>query len=245
MHTLTATLIAAGFLAAAPLSADMIRVSNHVGNMIADMEAEETMMNEQGDLETLRFEPWQMLGEMFQRDDVVYLMRHGPTDWSNLDVKNVAPEDCENQRVMSEAGKQDMQNLGRILADNGILPGAIVVSEWCRNQQTLENLMAGFEAAEPGITDGIPVETSEDLNLLLSLQGAPDVSDLRERISNWSGSGGKGPLLLISHFTNVEELTQFTVYEGEVLVLDPKRDNRVLGYFRLSSAKPDIGHFQN
>jgi predicted ester cyclase len=33
------------------------------------------------------------------------------------------------------------------------------------------------------------------------------------------------------------------VFEGETLVLDPDRDNLVLGYVRLRSAGPDIGHF--
>jgi hypothetical protein len=50
-------------------------------------------------------------------------------------------------------------------------------------------------------------------------------------------------LLIITHFTNIEEQTQFTVYEGEMLVIDLKRDNRVLGYMRLRSAGRDIGHF--
>jgi phosphohistidine phosphatase SixA len=232
--------------AAAPLVAEITQMSAHVGSMAATMEGGgDAEAGPGGALDTLRFEPWQMLDEMFLRDDVVYLMRHGPTDWSRLDPKDVAPTDCGNQRVMIEDGIRDMQTMGHILAENGVVPGAIVVSEWCRNQQTFEALRAGYERAVPGILDDVPVETSADLNLLLALQGAPNVTRLRERVSAWEGSGGKGPLLLISHFTNIEELTQFSVYEGEVLVLDPKRDNRVIGYFRLNSARPDIGHFSN
>ena len=91
--------------------------------------------------------------------------------------------------------------------------------------------------------DQIPVETNPDLNLLLALQGAPDVTGLRELITNWDGQVGDGPLLLISHFTNIEELTNFQVFEGEMLMIDPDRDNRVIGYLRLRSAAPDVGHF--
>ena len=229
---------------AAPAVAEISQMSAHVGSMAAGMEAGPEVESSSV-LDNLRFEPWQMVDEMFFRDDVVYLMRHGPTDWSKLDAKDVAPGDCENQRVMIDDGIADMRRMGFILGENGVVPGQIVVSEWCRNQQTVEALVGGYEAADPELTGEIPIETSADLNLLLSLQGAENVTALRDRISSWDGGDGEGPLLLVSHFTNIEELTQFTVYEGEILVVDPKRENRVLGYIRLSSAQPDIGHFQN
>lgn len=223
---------------------DMRQISTHMGEMVSEMLAPGVTRAEP---DTLRFEPWQMIDEMFTRTDVVYLMRHGPTDWSKLDVKDVAPTDCGDQRILSAQGAEDMRNLGTLMAHNGILPGRIVVSEWCRNQQTLDTLFEGFDRVDPALKEAIPVETSADLNLLLSLQGAADVTALRERVSAWDGMIGEdpaeGPLLLISHYTNIEELTDFRVYEGEILVLDPDRDNRVLGYMRLKSAAPDIGHF--
>ena len=80
------------------------------------------------------------------------------------------------------------------------------------------------------------------MNLLLSLGGAENVTALRERVLSWEGSED-GPLLIITHFTNIQELTEFSVYEGEMLILDPTRNGRVLGYLRLGSSRPDIGHF--
>lgn len=192
---------------------------------------------------SLRFEPLQSFDEMFLRDDVVFIMRHGPTDWSKLDMKDVGPTDCENQRILSEQGLKDTKNLGSLLAFNDIRFGKIVVSEWCRNQQTYDALKTGYDEVEAGEWEKIPVETSADLNLLLSLQGAPNVTNLRDLVSGWDGGDGTGPLLIISHFTNIQELTEFAVYEGEILILDPDRENRVLGYVRLRTAKPDVGHF--
>lgn len=212
----------------------------HVGEMSVPM-PEETGIDAIDD--RLEFEPWQLLDEMFSRDDVVFLMRHGPTDWSVRDPKNVDPSDCAAQRVLSESGRQDMVNMGALMAHNGVTPGRIVVSEWCRNQQTKDALLEGMGRIAPEVADAIEVETDSSLNLLLHLDGAPNVTDLRERISEWDGGDGKGPLLIISHYTNIEELTEFRVYEGESLVLDPDRDNRVLGYLRLRSAEPDVGHF--
>ncbi len=192
--------------------------------------------------DSLRFEPWQMLDELF-RSDIVFLMRHGPTDWSMRDIKNVAPTDCANQRLLTADGADRMGDLGLLLAANDIRPARIVTSEWCRNQATRDDLVDGMAVIDPDYAAGIDLVTNPALNLLLSLQGAPDVEELRELISTWDGGDGTGPLLVISHFTNIEELTNFTVYEGEMLMIDPKRDNRVLGYVRLRSAGPDVGHF--
>ena len=226
----------------------MRQVSPHMGEMLVEMDMPAEVgegLPEDAVRETLRFEPWQMLDEMFLRDDVVFVMRHGPTDWSKLDDKDVAPTDCEGQRMLSPEGRDRMVQMGQLMAANDVVPSAIVVSQWCRNQDTLAALLEGFDAVDPALRETIPVETDPGLNLLLALQGAPDVEVLRERIAGWDGSpdGRPGPLLLISHFTNIEELTTFTVYEGEMLIVDPDREGRVLGYLRLTSAGPDIGHF--
>jgi len=224
----------------APNMRDIARVSTHVGEMGASFVLE---LEDGEPVTRLRFEPWQMLDDLF-RDDIVLLMRHGPTDWSKRDIANVAPTDCANQRIMTSYGMARMRELGTLLAANDVRPGKIVVSEWCRNRQTLDNMMIGFDRIDPEYADSVDVEIDPGANLLLSLQGARDVEPLRERISAWEGSES-GPLLIISHFTNIDEVTNFNVYEGEVLVIDPKRDNRVLGYLRLRSAEPDVGHFND
>ncbi len=193
--------------------------------------------------EELTFEPWDVLGAL-ARDDVVLLMRHGPTDWSKRDMVDVAPTDCENQRIMTELGKRQMYELGALMVANDLRPGRIVVSEWCRNQQTLDAMQSGMVDADPAALDGVEIDTMGDLNLLLSLQGAPDVAAMRDFISDWNGGEGDGPLLIISHFTNIQELTERTVYEGELLLLDPNQGNQVLGELKLGSAGPDVGHFE-
>ncbi|MEO1680204.1 MAG: hypothetical protein AAFU80_18825 [Pseudomonadota bacterium] len=235
-------LIAGGALALAlaqPLWAvegEIEQVSPHVGEMMVRMGSVEVE-------DRLRFEPYQMLDDLFTRNDYVLLMRHGPTDWSKRDIDNVAPTDCENQRVLSDEGHERMFDLGVLLGANDLVPGKIVVSEWCRNQETLTNLLRGLEQARPGTVTNLDVETDPGLNLLLSLQGAPNVEPIRGHIDSWTGEDSDGPLLIISHFTNIEELTTFNIYEGEMLMIDPTRDDRVLGYLRLRSAAPDVGHF--
>ena len=237
----------------AEMGAGINRVTDGMGEMVADIEL---VLRRSGAAagdaspealdDALRFEPYDVLGELV-RDDLVILMRHGPTDWSKRDVKDVEPTDCENQRIMTALGEERMRSMGILMAGNGLRPGRIVVSEWCRNQQTVDRLLEGFALVDESYAEELPVETSGDLNLLLSLQGAPDVTAMRERILAWDGpeeGGPSGPLLMVSHFTNIAELTEFHVYEGEALIVDPKLEGRVLGYLRLRSAAPDEGHFQ-
>ena len=215
------------------------RVTTHIGEMTSALD--DPFVGLDG---TVGFEPFQAADDMFSRDDVVYLMRHGPTDWSKRDELGVASTDCENQRIMTIIGEAQMTTFASTLASNGIFPSEVVVSEWCRNQQTLEAMLTGFSGVDAERMADIPIETDPDVNLLLSLGGAPNVKNLRERISSWDGNPDRsGPLLIISHYTNIEELTQFRVLEGEILIIDPKLDNRVLGYVRLDSAAPDVGHF--
>ena len=236
------TLLAAPTVAQddAPNMREIVRVSAHLGTMGASFVA---TLDEGEPVTNLQFEPWQMLDDLF-RDDIVFLMRHGPTDWSKRDIANVAPTDCANQRIMTSYGMARMRELGTLLAANGIRPGKIVTSEWCRNRQTVDNMMIGFQRIDRDWADTLEVEVDPGKNLLLSLQGARDAEPLRDRVSAWEGSEN-GPLLIVSHFTNIDEMTNFQVYEGEILVIDPKRDNRVLGYVRLRSAEPDVGHFND
>ncbi|MCF6446033.1 histidine phosphatase family protein [Nereida sp. MMG025] len=223
------------------MTGSMSQVTAHMGQMSVEI-ADAAPISEPT-RNTLQFEPWQMAEDLF-RNDVVFLMRHGPTDWSRRDVRDVAPTDCANQRLLSAEGIKGMQELGILYAGNNLRPSRIIVSEWCRNQQTIDAIIDGFALVDPEYAKNVTVITDPSVNLLLSLRGAPNVSRLREMVSQWRGDDDtEGPLLIISHFTNIAELTEFNVYEGEALVIDPTLSSRVLGYVRLRDARPDVGHF--
>jgi phosphohistidine phosphatase SixA len=192
--------------------------------------------------EVIRFEPWQMLDDLF-RDDIVLLMRAGPSEWSAPDAADAAPMDCESQRPLTAQGEEQMMQLGALLVANELRPGRILVSEWCRAQLTYASMEEGMLGADPRAMEGMTVDLDPALNLLGADQGAADVEALRDLVTGWDGGEGEGPLLLVTHFPNIAEFTEFNVYEGEMLILDPRRDGRVLGYLRLASASPDPVHF--
>ena len=202
--------------------------------------------------DALAFAP-RALADRLDDPDIVIVMRHGPTDWSVRDAAGVDPTDCAGQRVLSPEGEARMRRMGALLAANGIRPGAVRVSEWCRNTQTWEALRAGMATVDPDYAAGLEAVTDPDLNLLLSVGGAPDVDGLRARVAAWDGTVANGEpvarlLLLLTHFTNIQELTQYSALEGEALVIDPAvdagRGGRVIGWLRLESAVPDVGHFE-
>ncbi len=215
-------------------------VSGFTGQMSMTMESEvpEDMAVE----EVIRFEPWQMLGDLF-RDDLVFLMRSGPSDWDSRDADGVAAQDCDGQRLLTADGQDQMRQLGALLVVNDLRPGQIMVSEWCRAQQTYLGLETGMLDADMKALDGVTSGIKPRLSPLGAENGASDVDGLRDLIMDWDGGDGDGALLVITHFDNIAALTNFNVYEGEMLIVDPTREGRVLGYLRLGSAAPDSVHY--
>lgn len=218
--------------------------SGFAGRM--SMEMETSVPEEMAVTETIRFEPWQMLGDLF-RDDLVFVMRGGPSNWASGDAEDAAPMACEAQRLLTERGQDTMRQLGALLVANELRPGDVLVSRWCRTQQTYAALEKGMLQTDMDALDGLTADVDPRLDLMGAAQGQEDAAGLREIIMEWDGGDGDGPLLVITHFPNIEALTEFRVYEGEMLIVDPKRDaetgGRVLGYMRLASATPDPVRF--
>ncbi len=211
-------------------------VSGFTGQMSMTMEGEipDGMAVE----EVVRFEPWQVLNDLF-RDDLVFLMRSGPSDWTARDQSMNGAQDCGNQRLLSSTGEDRIRQFGAQMVVHELRPGAVLMSEWCRAQQTYLALETGMLGVDMKALDGMTTQLDPTLNLLNAPHGASDVAALQQTILDWDGSDGDGPLLIITHFDNIAALTRFNVYEGEVLIVDPTRDGRVLGYLRLGSATPD------
>ncbi|MEM8824007.1 MAG: hypothetical protein AAGF30_10395, partial [Pseudomonadota bacterium] len=157
-------------------------VSGFTGEMSMTMETEvpEDMAVE----EVIRFEPWQMLDELF-RDDLVFLMRSGPSDWAAQDAADTAPQDCENQRLLTQDGQDQMRQLGALLTVNELRPGRVVMSEWCRSQQTYIGLETGMLDADMNAMDGMTSDLNSDLNPLGATNGATDTATLEDMIMNW------------------------------------------------------------
>ncbi|MBM2576272.1 hypothetical protein JQC91_08135 [Jannaschia sp. Os4] len=211
-------------------SAVIAPVSGFTGEMSMTMEV--TAPEDMAVTEVIRFEPWQILDELF-RDDLVFVMRAGPSDWDAAEDEASAPMDCAAQRPLSDTGTDEMRQFGALVVVNDLRPGKVLASERCRAQATWAAMERGMAGLGIDTMDGMQT----DLDPRLTLGAGGDA--LMDAVMEWDGGDGDGPLLLITHFSNIEAATRFRVYEGEMLILDPKREGRVLGYLRLASARPD------
>ncbi len=171
-------------------------------------------------------------------------MRAGPADWSRSETDGAG--DCAAQRALSALGRDRMRTMGILMAGNGLRPGRILRSERCRAQGTAGMLLEGFALIDPDHAGALPVRTLAAANPLAEGAGDAGAGALRETIMAWDGPGpgdAEGPLLVITHFDTIEALTTFRTYEGEILIFDPDRGGRILGYIRLRSAAPDPGRY--
>ncbi len=158
-------------------------------------------------------------------------MRHGPTDG-------------EVQQVTTDIGKRQMHRLDAWLIANGLTPGQIVVSEWCRNQQTLDAMSAGMLNADQAALDGAEIAAMGDLNLLLSSQGVSNVMAMPDFVGAWDGGDRNRPLLSISRFSTVQTVSDRSAFEGRRLLLEPVQENKVMGELKPQSARPDVEYSQ-
>lgn len=143
----------------------------------------------------------------------VALMRHASAPGTG-DPANFRLGSCETQRNLDEAGRGDAAEIGRRLRAAGILVTQVRASRWCR----------GLETASLAFPD-VPTVPDSALDSLVGAD-APQVArqtrNARAMIARWSGR--QGVLVLVTHAVNIEALTGLGVAEGEIVVLQPRRD---------------------
>ena len=77
---------------------------------------------------------------------VTVYFRHASTDHAQRDAKDVAPEDCANQRNLSDAGRAEARAIGAALRAIGLSLGDVLSSPYCRTMDTAR-LIAGRATA--------------------------------------------------------------------------------------------------
>jgi phosphohistidine phosphatase SixA len=113
--------------------------------------------------------------------------------------------DCATQRNLSDEGRRQAVELGRLFADRGVPVGRVLTSGWCRADETAR---LAFGAADrwPAL-DSFFADRAE---------AEPRTSALREAVAAWAGPG---TLILVTHQVNITALTGIVPREGEVVVL--------------------------
>ena len=135
--------------------------------------------------------------------DHFVLIRHalapGYSDPSNFDV-----EDCKTQRNLSDEGRQQAKNIGRLFRSNKINTAILLSSQWCRCLETSRLFNLGKVA---------------ELAALNSFFENPDREPIQTKaLLEWVRSASlKKPTVLVSHQVNIAALTEVSPESGEII----------------------------
>lgn len=164
---------------------------------------------------------WQRLKE----GKHVLIIRHAATVPGKGDPANFKLGDCSTQRNLSDAGRADAARLGAAFRAHAIPVGEVLSSRWCRAGDTAR---LAFGRVEP-----VPMLDSSGGDDDAGRQRKLDA--LRAYIAAYKGSGN---LVLVTHETNIRELTGENLAQGELLVAAPKADGSlsVLGRIGLQQS---------
>lgn len=136
----------------------------------------------------------------------VLYMRHASTDFSQNDARMTSYEDCDNQRNLTEKGREEARQIGAHVRRLGIPIGDVLASPYCRTMETAR-LAFGKARASNDVRGG-PVDATryDALKKLLS-------TDVR-----------KGENRVISSHGNPFQAIAGSPYlaEGEIAVVRPE-----------------------
>lgn len=114
-------------------------------------------------------------------------------------------DDCETQRNLDEAGRQQARALGEAFRSHGVLVDQILSSPVCRCLDTARLMGAG------------PVESSWAL-VPDRTPARPRLAELKTLVSHWRGPG---TLVLVTHGFTIEALLGFIPSQAAMVVLKP------------------------
>jgi phosphohistidine phosphatase SixA len=162
------------------------------------------------------------LVEALRGGGYVLYLRHAETDLTERDYLGAPMHDCERQRNLNEAGREQARAIGEAVRALGIPTGQVVSSEYCR---CLETARLAFDRVVPE-------------PLLTGLPG-PGEADYEERTAALRRLLGEPPAagsnrVVVGHGKNLEAVTDVSPDEGESAVFEPLGGSD----FRLSGRIP-------
>ena len=83
-----------------------------------------------------------------RRGGYIVYFRHTATDFSKLDGAMKGYEDCSNQRMLSDKGREAARNIGEHIRRLKLPTGSVLASPYCR---TMETAKLAFTHAEPRV----------------------------------------------------------------------------------------------
>lgn len=140
-----------------------------------------------------------------RRGGHVIYFRHGATTWSGIDQIDWPRE---RQRLLSELGIQQSEQIGAAFRGEGIPVGEVLASPFARCRDMAE------------IAFGRVEERMELIGLLSDSAGRPArVRYLREKLVTRPAAGANR--IIVSHRSNIAEVAGVSLAEGEAVITRP------------------------
>jgi phosphohistidine phosphatase SixA len=137
----------------------------------------------------------------------VVLMRHAATTPGNGDPANFRLGDRATQRNLSDAGRAQAARVGEAFRGRGVRVDRVLSSQYCRCLDTAH--LAFGRAEEAAVLNSAPEDPAK----------RREQTAAARKLIRPPPPGAN--LVLVTHSTNVHELTGLTVEKGEMLILTP------------------------
>ena len=139
----------------------------------------------------------------------IYL-RHVATDFSRDDTQSRGPDDCANQRPLTDAGRDDARAIGKLLQQLKIPVGDVLASPTCRTVET-GMLVFGRATPAPAVRGGPPGDEPDRWRALRQLLATPPARGNRAIASHGN------PIYAVAGGPYLSE--------GEALIIHPLRSD--------------------
>ena len=144
----------------------------------------------------------------------VILMRHTQTVPGVGDPAGFKLADCATQRNLNDLGKDQARRFGIALKTAGVEMGKVLVSEWCRADDTARYILEAAGIPNLPRKRFWPLNNVWDDDSRLEQQ----VAEVRAAIASWRGPG---TLLMVSHGVTIRPVLGRTTAQGGFFVIKP------------------------
>ena len=134
-------------------------------------------------------------------DGTVIFLRHALAP-GNGDPNNFVLNDCKTQRNLDEPGRKQARAIGKSIAEAKLSLAGIYSSEWCRCIETALLLDLGAITPFSGLNSFYQNHFPRDDTL----------AKLVDKLDSLPHD--RGPVIMVTHFVNIQAITNITVQSG-------------------------------
>ncbi|BAZ47286.1 putative phosphohistidine phosphatase, SixA (plasmid) [Chondrocystis sp. NIES-4102] len=161
--------------------------------------------------------------QMKENTGYVVLLRHAKTVSGTGDPPGFEIDNCNTQRNLSEAGREQAKQIGREFRERNIPISQVLSSQYCRCLDTARLLDLGTVKPSPMLNSIFEDRTT----------ATQQIEQVRQRILNHRNTSGV--IIMVSHYANIVEIGGIAPQEGEIVVIqaDPQGDLEVVGQIQV------------